>query len=99
MWAGRRAVQGAGLVPAPACPRATGAIRHGGEHPGRWSGNHARGVATVTHDDVLYRFRLRALALAGELGNMRAACRALGIHHSTFYRWQRMARRQGLEMP
>jgi transposase InsO family protein len=52
----------------------------------------------VTQDDVLYRFRLRALALAQELGNVRAACRALGIHHSTFYRWQRMARRQGLEM-
>jgi hypothetical protein len=38
----------------------------------------------VSSDDVLYRFRLRALALAGELGNVRAACRVLGIHHSTF---------------
>jgi transposase InsO family protein len=52
----------------------------------------------VTQDDVLYRFRLRALALAEELGNVRAACRALGIHHSTFYRWQRTARRHGLEL-
>jgi transposase InsO family protein len=52
----------------------------------------------VTQDDVLYRYRLRALALAQELGNVRAACRVLAIHHSTFYRWQRMARRQGLEM-
>ena len=41
----------------------------------------------MTADDVLYRYRLRALALAAELGNVRAACRALGIHHSTFYRW------------
>jgi transposase InsO family protein len=29
---------------------------------------------------------------------LRAACRALGIHHSTFYRWQRTARRHGLEL-
>jgi transposase InsO family protein len=52
----------------------------------------------VTADDVLYRYRLRALALAAELGNVRAACRALGIHHSTFYRWRRLARRHGLEL-
>ena len=39
-------------------------------------------------DDVLYRFRVRTLALAEELDNMRAACRAMGIHHSTFYRWR-----------
>ena len=52
----------------------------------------------MTSDDVLYRFRLRALALAGELGNVRAACRALGIHHSTFYRWKRLADRHGLEL-
>ena len=41
--------------------------------------------------------KVDALALAAELGNVRAACRALGIHHSTFYRWQRIARRHGLE--
>jgi hypothetical protein len=34
----------------------------------------------VTQDDLLYRFRLGAFALAGELGNVRAACRAMGIH-------------------
>ena len=38
-------------------------------------------------------------ALAAELGNVRAARRALGIHHSTFYRWQALARRHGLEPP
>jgi transposase InsO family protein len=52
----------------------------------------------VSPDDVLYRYRLRALALAGELGNVRAACRALGIHHSTFYRWKALADRHGLEL-
>jgi transposase InsO family protein len=51
----------------------------------------------VTQDDVLYRFRLRALALAQELGNARAACRALGIHPSTYYRWRRQAARHGLQ--
>ena len=52
----------------------------------------------MTADDVLYRYRLRALALAAELGNVRAACRALGIHHSTYYRWRALADRHGLEM-
>jgi transposase InsO family protein len=52
----------------------------------------------VNQDDVLYRFRLRALALAQELGNVRAACRALGIHPSTFYRWKHTAERHGLEL-
>jgi len=42
----------------------------------------------LTQDDALYRFRLRALALATELGNVRAACRAMGIHPSTFYWWR-----------
>ena len=39
------------------------------------------------NDDALYRFRLGVFALAKELGNVRAACRVMGIHHSTFYRW------------
>ena len=52
----------------------------------------------MTVDDVVYRFRLRALALAEELGNVRAACRHLGIHPSTFYRWRRDARRFGLDI-
>jgi transposase InsO family protein len=52
----------------------------------------------VTHDDALYRFRVRALALAEEMGNTRAACRAMGIHPSTFYKWRNQARRFGLEI-
>ena len=52
----------------------------------------------MSPDDVLYRYRLRALALAAELGNVRAACRALGIHHSTYYRWKALAERHGLEL-
>jgi hypothetical protein len=52
----------------------------------------------LTQDDALYRFRLRALALATELGNVRAACRAMGIHPSTFYRWRSQVLRFGPEI-
>ena len=40
----------------------------------------------MAHNDVLFRFRLRLFARAEELGNVRAACRAMGIHPSTYYR-------------
>ena len=52
----------------------------------------------MTSDDILYRFRVRTLALADELGSVRAACRAMNIHHSTFYRWKAQAERFGLDM-
>ena len=51
----------------------------------------------MTDDDVLFRFRLRLFALADELGNVRAACRAMGVHPSTFYRWRGQVRRYGPE--
>lgn len=52
----------------------------------------------MTDDDLLYRFRLRVFALAYELQSVRAACRALGIHPSTYYRWKQQVDRGGLEM-
>jgi transposase-like protein len=52
----------------------------------------------VTQDDLLYRFRLRVFVMAGELGNVRAACRAMGIHPSTYYRWKRQLDRYGPEI-
>ena len=52
----------------------------------------------MTQDDALYRFRLRVLALAHELGSVRAACRVFGIHHSTYYRWHAQAVRFGPEI-
>lgn len=52
----------------------------------------------MTQEDVLYRFRLRTIALARELGNVRAACRMMGIHPSTYYRWHGQMVRYGLEM-
>jgi Winged helix-turn helix len=50
----------------------------------------------VSHDDVLFGFRLRLFSLAGEIG-VRPACRAMGVHHSTYYRWKRRVERWGLE--
>ena len=52
----------------------------------------------MTDDDVLFRFRLRLFGLAHELGSVRAACRALGVHPSTYYRWKHQVDRGGLEM-
>ena len=37
----------------------------------------------MTPEDAIYRYRLRTLAPASEIGSLRAACRAMGIHHST----------------
>jgi transposase InsO family protein len=54
--------------------------------------------AVVTVDDALYRFRVRVFALAHELGSVRAACRAMGIHPSTYYRWRAQVLRYGLEV-
>jgi transposase InsO family protein len=51
----------------------------------------------VTEDDVLFGFRLRCFTLAEELGNVSAACRAMGIERSTYYRWKRKLDRWGLE--
>jgi transposase InsO family protein len=50
----------------------------------------------MSEDDVLFGYRLRLFALAGEIG-VRAACRAMGVHHSTYYRWAAKVRRWGLE--
>lgn len=52
----------------------------------------------MTSDDALFRLRVRALGLAQEMGSVRAACRSMGIHPSTFYRWRHQAERFGLEM-
>lgn len=52
----------------------------------------------MSHDDALYKFRVRVFALAEELGSVRAACRAMDIHPSTFYRWRKQVLRYGLEI-
>jgi hypothetical protein len=56
----------------------------------------------MTEHDVLVGFRLRLFTLAEELGNVSAACRAMGVHPSTYYRlglaplrWTRLVRSSG----
>jgi transposase InsO family protein len=51
----------------------------------------------VTHDDVLFGYRLQLFALVGERG-VSEACRLMGVHRSTYYRWKAQVDRQGLEM-
>jgi transposase InsO family protein len=51
----------------------------------------------VTQDDVLFGYRLQLFALAAERG-VSEACRLMGVHRSTYYRWKLMVERQGLEM-
>jgi transposase InsO family protein len=58
----------------------------------------SRRGGAVGNDDVLYRFRLRLFSLAAEWGNVRAACRTMGVHPSTYYRWRGPVLRSGLEM-
>ncbi|HEU0024672.1 MAG TPA: DDE-type integrase/transposase/recombinase [Thermoleophilaceae bacterium] len=50
----------------------------------------------MSHDDVLLGYRLRLFTLAEEIG-VRPACRAMGVHHSTYYRWKQRVDRWGLE--
>jgi transposase InsO family protein len=50
----------------------------------------------VSHDDVLFGYRLRLFTLAEEIG-VRPACRQVGVHHSTYYRWKQRVDRWGLE--
>jgi transposase InsO family protein len=50
----------------------------------------------VTHDDVLTGYRRRLFTLADEIG-VRPACRAMGVHYSTYYRLKRQVDRWGLE--
>jgi transposase len=51
----------------------------------------------MTKDDVLFGYRLQLFALAGERG-VSEACRLMGVHRSTYYRWKRQVQASGLEM-
>jgi hypothetical protein len=51
----------------------------------------------VTHDDVLFGYRLQLFALASERA-VSEACRSMGVHRSTYYRWKGQVGRSGLEM-
>jgi len=51
----------------------------------------------MSHDDVLFGYRLRLFTLADELQNVSRACALMGVHRSTYYRWKRQVDRWGLE--
>ena len=51
----------------------------------------------MTNDDLLFRHRLQLFARAGQVG-VRRACRELGFHHSTYYRWKPRVEAEGLEI-
>jgi transposase len=51
----------------------------------------------MTESDVLFGYRLRLVALAAERG-VSEACRLMGVHRSTYYRWRAQVERSGLEM-
>ena len=51
----------------------------------------------MSEHDVLFGFRLRLFTLAEELSNVSAACRAMGVDRSTYYRLKKRVDRWGLE--
>ena len=51
----------------------------------------------MSHDDVLFGYRLQLFDLAGRT-SVSHACRTFGVHHSTYYRWKAQVDRHGLEM-
>jgi transposase InsO family protein len=51
----------------------------------------------VTQDDVLFGYRLQLFRLAEEVG-VSKACRLMGVHRSTYYRWNAQVQASGLEM-
>lgn len=51
----------------------------------------------MTHDDVLFGYRLRLFTLAEELGSVTEACRQMGVARSTYYAWKPKLERYGLD--
>ena len=51
----------------------------------------------MSHDDVLFGYRLQLFDLAGR-SSVSHACRTFGVHRSTYYRWKAQVDRHGLEM-
>jgi len=51
----------------------------------------------MSHDDVLFGYRLRLFTLAEELGNVSEACRRMGVSRQTYYRLKHHSERWGIE--
>ena len=54
-------------------------------------------MSRVTDSDVIFCFRLQLFVLA-ERTSVAEACRLMGVHRSTFYRWKRRVERYGVEI-
>jgi hypothetical protein len=54
-------------------------------------------LSRVSHDDVLFGYRLQLFDLAGRT-SVGHACRTFGVHSSTCYRWKAQVDRHGLEV-
>ena len=48
-------------------------------------------------EQVIGRHRMRLIALVEQAASVRAGCRLVGIHHSTYYDWVGRMRRDGIE--
>ena len=51
----------------------------------------------MSHDDVLFGYRLQLFDLAGRT-SVSHACRTFGVHRSTYYAWKAQVDRHGLEV-
>jgi transposase len=51
----------------------------------------------MSHDDVLFGYRLQLFDLAGRT-TVTEACRTFGVHRSTYYSWKAQVDRHGLEV-
>ncbi len=51
----------------------------------------------MSHDDVIFGYRLQLFDLAGR-SSVSHACRTFGVHRSTYYRWKAQVDRHGLEV-
>jgi transposase InsO family protein len=56
-----------------------------------------RDAPPKTQGDMLFAPHLGVFALAKELGNVSAACRAMGVDRSTYYRWKQKLDGSGLD--
>jgi hypothetical protein len=52
----------------------------------------------VSEHDALFGYQMRLFALAGEIC-IRPACRTMGVHHSTYYRWKLRIYRLRVRVP
>lgn len=52
-------------------------------------------ATTMTPHEIIAHRRRRVIELAGELGNVAAACRQMGVSRTSYYRWVGRAARYG----